>query len=168
MSEISGIETPYDNQAPEGLTDPVGLEVARLVMRGIGVLEFRSSDLPSIEDSLTKLGFEHLDGFTGISTVGGGSRGRSGDLHRHGDGPIIVHETLEGRGLANFYWPEYDFDGYVRDYTFDPKYDPLIAQAHGVELSPGSVIVFPASTWHQFGANAGERRKSIFDTWTQV
>ena len=142
--------------------------VAELIKNKVGIGLFKPEDLPQIDKALAEAGFELTGRPPGVSQMGGGDTGRAGTLHRHGDGAIIVHQTLEGSGPANFYWPKRDLGGFEDNFEFNPDEDEVVASATGIVINPDIVVVFPSSTWHQFGADPHSDRHSEFRTFYPV
>lgn len=131
---------------------------------GIGI--FSPKDIPSIEEALVTKGFVPTGEAPRTSEVSTKEYENPGTLHRHGEDGIIVHQTSEGEGKANFYWPEGDLQRYSPDFDFDPEIDEVVASATDVRINPGVVVMFPTNTWHQFGTDPHNRRVSKFRTYT--
>jgi len=142
--------------------------VSTLVKERIGIGLFTPEDVSKIEQALAEEGFTTAAGAPGTSTVAAGEKEKLGSLHRHGDDGIIVHQTSEGEGKANFYWPVADRQGYSPDFYFDPEVDEVAASATGIKIAPDVVVLFPTNTWHQFGAAPHSHRVSTFRTFVQT
>jgi len=147
----------------EGIVSGTPREILEtLIEKRVGVGILAPTDLPEIERALADAGFDASDGPPGSSSVSAGDEVRPGTVHRHGDGGIIVHQTITGSGPANFYWPKADIKGYDEGFYFDPNEDEVVASATGVRINPQVVVMFPTSTWHQFGADPNTKRESTF------
>lgn len=152
---------------PGLLADPVGVypyrpgeTIGKLIVSRVGIGVYDQADLEEITAGLEEQGFIKDEDPPNRSNSRGADVARPGEIHRHDDVSVIVHETDIGTGTANFFWAVDDVDGYDPYFEFDPAIDPIRLSAEGIELKPKRVIVFPANTWHQFGVNPNQTRKS--------
>ena len=148
--------TESQPSSPESLvhTGDIDTVLDGLIDNPIGIGLFTEKDIDNLQSTLQQRGFTHRD-IPSRSTVSAGSRGSDGELHRHGVGQLIVHRTLEGDGIAHFYWPDQDL------WEFPYEVD-LTDKMTEVECVPGTVILFCSQTWHQFGTNTGQHRVAEF------
>lgn len=152
---------------PGLLAEPVGVypyrpeeTIGKLIVSRVGIGVYSQDDLEEITAGLEGQGFVRDGDPPNRSISRGDATARPGELHRHDDISVIVHQTETGTGTANYFWAVDDADGYDPYFELDPAIDPIRLSAEGVELKPGRVIVFPANTWHQFGVNPNQTRQS--------
>ncbi|HEY4963905.1 MAG TPA: hypothetical protein VIH90_04380 [Candidatus Saccharimonadales bacterium] len=152
------VDTATESQpsSPERLihTGDIDTVLDGLIETPIGVGLFTEEDADKLQSALEQRGFTHRDIYSS-SNVSAGSRESVGELHRHGVGQLIVHRTVSGEGLAHFYWPDQD----VMDFPYE---EDLTGKMIEVECAPGTVIVFPSQSWHQFDTRAEQHRVAKF------
>lgn len=138
--------------------------IERLSKENVGVGVFRKEHAEELESALAKHRYVEIKQLRGLFTMTAGSKPNPGELHRHGDGMLIVHFSEQGSGPAKFYWPRHDRKGLDEDFHFDPAVDQTVAYA-SLRVDEDTVFIFSSSTWHQFGADAHTQRVSRAKTY---
>ena len=153
-------------KTPQGIYEGEAHEIlGKVAFTRIGVALFPKKDLEIVAAKLGSIGFMPV-AQAGSSKVTAGEAGAQGELHRHDEHSVIVHQTSQGVGSANFHWPVADDHGFDPDFVLDLRRDVVHLSATAVPVNPDTIIVFPGNTWHQFNTDSNQTRVSAFRHYT--